>query len=148
MSKELFKMNMISSVQKLDNEDIEIIQNYIETIEQENKQLKEKINKAIEYIKYLMPSEVEKLYREEDAFDGLTKKQVAANELLKSMIKSDKLLEILQGIKYEEITLFEKTIEGLNNLILGDKEIEEIPVFEGTLEQLNNLSIIGEKEND
>ena len=51
MSRELFKMNMISSVQKLDNEDIEIIQNYIETIEQENKQLKEKINKAIEYIK-------------------------------------------------------------------------------------------------
>lgn len=65
MSRELFKMNMIASVQKLDNEDIEIIQNYIETIEQENKQLKaqlelykdnheylnNKIDKAIEYIK-------------------------------------------------------------------------------------------------
>lgn len=123
MSRELFKMNMIASVQKLDNEDIEIIQNYIKTIEQENKQLKKlcdkyeeehstefkiwkderyklldykaRIDKAIEYIKSLQESEVIKLNREENAFNGLTKKQVAKNELVYSMIKSDKLLEIL-----------------------------------------------------
>ena len=39
MSRELFKMNMIASVQKLDDEDIEIIQNYIEKIEEENRVL-------------------------------------------------------------------------------------------------------------
>lgn len=40
MSEELFKMNMIASVQKLDNEDIETIQNYIKRIEDENETLK------------------------------------------------------------------------------------------------------------
>lgn len=53
MSRELFKMNMIASVQKLDNEDIEIIQNYIKTIEQENKQL----NKKLKDIEELLLSE-------------------------------------------------------------------------------------------
>ena len=127
MSRELFKMNMIASVQKLDNEDIEIIQNYIETIEQENKQLKEELDyikpkydmamdlvdkgvensykmvkdyksrceKAIEYIKSLQKSEVIKLNRKEETFKDISKQQVAKNELVLSMIKSNKLLEIL-----------------------------------------------------
>ena len=39
MSRDLFKMNMIASVQKLNDEDIEIIQEYIKTIEEENERL-------------------------------------------------------------------------------------------------------------
>ena len=39
MSRELFKMDMIASVQKLDDEDIETIQNYIKKIEEQNQEL-------------------------------------------------------------------------------------------------------------
>lgn len=39
MSKMLSKMNLISVVQQLPKEDIEIIQGYVEMIEQENEQL-------------------------------------------------------------------------------------------------------------
>ncbi len=40
MSKMLAKMNLISVVQQLPNEDIELVQNYVEMIEEENKELK------------------------------------------------------------------------------------------------------------
>lgn len=45
MSRMLSKMNLISVVQKLPKEDIETIQGYVEMIEEENKQLKEKLDK-------------------------------------------------------------------------------------------------------
>lgn len=45
MSKMLSKMNLISVVQQLPKEDIEIIQGYVEMIEKENKQLKDNWNK-------------------------------------------------------------------------------------------------------
>ncbi len=43
MSKMLSKMNLISVVQQLPKEDIEIIQGYVEMIEKENEQLKEQL---------------------------------------------------------------------------------------------------------
>lgn len=51
MSKMLSKMNLISVVQQLPKEDIETIQGYVEMIEEENQELKkrlEEINKMIE----------------------------------------------------------------------------------------------------
>ena len=45
MSRMLSKMNLMSVVQKLLKEDIETIQGYVEMIEEENKQLKEKLDK-------------------------------------------------------------------------------------------------------
>lgn len=50
MSKMLSKMNLISVVQQLPKEDIEIIQGYVEMIEEENKKLKDNWNKLREYI--------------------------------------------------------------------------------------------------
>ena len=41
MSKMLDKMNLISVVQQLPNEDIELVQNYVEMIEKENNRLLE-----------------------------------------------------------------------------------------------------------
>lgn len=41
MSRMLSKMNLISAVQQLPNEDIELVQNYVEMIEKENKILRE-----------------------------------------------------------------------------------------------------------
>ena len=53
MSKMLSKMNLISVVQQLPKEDIEIIQGYVEMIEKENKQLKEQLqNISNEFLKY------------------------------------------------------------------------------------------------
>jgi hypothetical protein len=43
MSKELAKMNLIAIVQKLPKEDIEYIQDYVGFIEDENKELKSKL---------------------------------------------------------------------------------------------------------
>ena len=43
MSKMLAKMNLISVVQQLKKEDIETIQGYVETIEQENQELKKQL---------------------------------------------------------------------------------------------------------
>lgn len=43
MSKMLSKMNLISVVQQLPSEDIEIIQGYVEMIENENKELKKQL---------------------------------------------------------------------------------------------------------
>ena len=40
MSRMLAKMNLISVVQQLSNEDIELVQNYVEMIEKENQELK------------------------------------------------------------------------------------------------------------
>lgn len=51
MSRMLSKMNLISVAQQLPKEDIEIIQGYVEMIENENNKYKEVIDKAIEYIK-------------------------------------------------------------------------------------------------
>lgn len=45
MSKMLAKMNLISAVQQLPEEDIKTIQGYIEMIEKENQKLKEKVDK-------------------------------------------------------------------------------------------------------
>ena len=75
--------------------DIDKVLDYITNLQQENKQLKEKIDKAIEYIKSLQKSEVIKLNRKEETFKDISKQQVAKNELVLSMIKSNKLLEIL-----------------------------------------------------
>lgn len=44
MSKTLSKMNLISAVQQLPKEDIETIQGYVEMIEEENQELKEKLD--------------------------------------------------------------------------------------------------------
>lgn len=43
MSRELYKMNLISVVQKLPSEDIETIQGYVEMIESENRELKKQL---------------------------------------------------------------------------------------------------------
>lgn len=43
MSKELAKMNLISVVQQLPKKDIEIIQGYVEMIEEQNQELKEQV---------------------------------------------------------------------------------------------------------
>ena len=51
MSKMLSKMNLISVVQQLPNEDIETIQGYVEMIENENEELKKQLE---EYIKQNM----------------------------------------------------------------------------------------------
>lgn len=73
MSRELFKMNMIASVQKLDNEDIEIIQNYIKTIEQENKQLKVKSDVLEENNKLLIQQKAQ-MYEDLDiAYERIDK---------------------------------------------------------------------------
>lgn len=73
MSRELFKMNMIASVQKLDNEDIEIIQNYIETIEQENKQLKAK-SEVLEENNKLLIQQKAQMYEDLDiAYERIDK---------------------------------------------------------------------------
>lgn len=50
MSKMLSKMNLISVVQQLPEEDIETIQGYVEMIEEENQELKQQQK---EFIKYL-----------------------------------------------------------------------------------------------
>lgn len=47
MSKMLSKMNLISVVQQLPNEDIETIQGYVEMIEEENQELKQKYLNAV-----------------------------------------------------------------------------------------------------
>ena len=50
MSKMLSKMNLISVVQQLPNEDIETIQGYVEMIEEENQKLKQKyLNVVADY---------------------------------------------------------------------------------------------------
>lgn len=43
MSKMLSKMNLISVVQQLPSEDIELVQNYVEMIEEENEELKKQL---------------------------------------------------------------------------------------------------------
>lgn len=45
MSKTLAKLNLISVVQQLPDEDIETIQGYVRMIEKENQELKEKLDK-------------------------------------------------------------------------------------------------------
>ena len=51
MSRMISKMNLISVVQQLLKEDIETIQGYVEMIEEENQELKDRIDKAIEILK-------------------------------------------------------------------------------------------------
>ncbi len=51
MSRMLSKMNLISVVQQLPEEDIETIQGYVEMIEEENQELKDRTDKAIEILK-------------------------------------------------------------------------------------------------
>lgn len=78
MSRMLSKMNLISVAQQLPKEDIEIIQGYVEMIENENNKYKEVIDKAIEllgnYRHYSMPDEKQNSDNEDlvnNAFDIL-----------------------------------------------------------------------------
>ena len=57
MSRMLAKMNLISVVQQLPKEDIEIIQGYVEMIENENQKYKDIIDKSIELTKNLLKTE-------------------------------------------------------------------------------------------
>lgn len=59
--------------------------------------LQQRIDKAVEYLESLMNSEVFSLERDNNAFEGLDKKQVAKNEVVLSMLKTQTLLDILKG---------------------------------------------------
>ena len=50
MSRMLAKMNLISVVQQLPKEDIELVQNYVEMIEEENQELKERLKRIDNYL--------------------------------------------------------------------------------------------------
>ena len=63
----------------------------------QNEDLQQRIDKAIEYLESLMNSEVFSLERDNNAFEGLDKKQVAKNEVVLSMLKTQTLLNILKG---------------------------------------------------
>ena len=73
MSRMLSKMNLISVAQQLPKEDIEIIQGYVEMIENENQKYKDIIDKAIELTKNLLKTEDKGYY------------QIIFKEILKSL---------------------------------------------------------------
>ena len=101
----------------LEPEEVEELIDYYNNMEQENKQLKEEKNKLRDYIvdqlkEYEKGIEDYKRYGIEDYTKGMT-------------VGFKKCLEILENKKIEEITLFEGTLEQLNNLsITGDKQDE------------------------
>lgn len=80
MSKMLAKMNLISVVQQLPKEDIELVQNYVEMIEEESQELKEKNEKEFaDFIKFK---------REQyDEYLEKTNKLIKENQALKKQVE-------------------------------------------------------------
>jgi hypothetical protein len=81
MSKELAKMNLIAIVQKLPKEDIEYIQDYVGFIEDENKELKSKLELYENGVYY--SSKVDELQEELGQYKNIIKK-------IKKYIKENK----------------------------------------------------------
>lgn len=136
MSRELFKMNMISSVQKLDNEDIEIIQNYIKTIEQENKQLKERIDKANEILSNIL------VVKRSDGNYGAVK-NTRKKEVYEAICMLNEILETPRRTNYN--LLGDK--ENINN---NAEDIEDLDAritrAEEQYDKQKEEMILGEKE--
>lgn len=99
MSKELEKMNIISIVQKLKEDDVIILQKYIENLEKENEKLnhyktlyqslKRQKDEAIEYIK---------LYISKEMVESTPGNNYELKELHLSDYKLSELLKILEGV--------------------------------------------------
>ena len=60
MSRELAKMNLISVVQQLPKKDIEIIQGYVEIIEEQNQELKKQLEENKDKINWYENFEINK----------------------------------------------------------------------------------------
>ncbi len=96
MSKMLSKMNLISVVQQLPNEDIELVQNYFEMIEKENQELKKFNDKLLIHNASLM-------YAQKEFINYINAYIVLLNDKhdVLEEVQKDILEEILQ--KYKKI---------------------------------------------
>lgn len=103
MSRMLDKMNLISVVQQLSKEDIELVQNYVEMIEEENQELKKQLEERnIEYFKGVYDTN-NKYYEQQKEFIKWLEDYLKLfdNMDIEEQASYDTLEEILQ--KFKEI---------------------------------------------
>ena len=97
MSKMLAKMNLISIVQQLPKEDIELVQNYVEMIEEEKEELKKFNNKLLIHNASLM-------YAQKEFINYINAYIVLLND------KYDVLEEVQKNILEEILQKYKKII--------------------------------------
>lgn len=100
MSKMLAKMNLISVVQQLKKEDIETIQGYVETIEQENQELKKQLENC-----YCNRTDCSSRIKDSKQYDSLVQK---VEKQQKEFIEF--LEYCINELKKERMNKFENTL--------------------------------------
>lgn len=129
MSRMLSKMNLISVVQQLPKEDIETIQGYVEMIEEENQELKQKYLNAVADYETTM-TENKKLKRQvENTITSYTEEHNLRHN-------SDLKLDVLETQQKEFIKYLEDEINKWNYNY--DSYNYEYEVEEPTAEELAN----------
>ena len=118
MSKELEKMNIISIVQKLKEDDVIILQKYIENLEKENQKLKDRLNT------YENPKDLTLMfmYCDEKAKDKI-KCLEQENQQLKEQLeqKEDIIDKVIKGIENDYYSMNTTDIDSIvitNNKLL------------------------------
>ena len=124
MSRMLSKMNLISAVQQLPNEDIELVQNYVEMIEKENKILREnaenndKVVDKVNWENMLLKKENQELKSKLELYENGVYFSSEVDEKDKQIDKLKKKYE--NAVADYEKTEFEK--EQLNSLVNSCQE--------------------------
>ena len=99
MSKMLAKMNLISVVQQLKKEDIETIQGYVETIEQENQELKKQLENC-----YCNRTDCSSRIKDSKKYDSLVQVEKQQKEFIEF------LEYCINELKKERMNKFENTL--------------------------------------
>ena len=132
MSKMLFKMNLISVVQQLPKEDIETIQGYVEMIEEENQELKSKLELYENGVYF--SSEVDK---KDKQIDKLKKKyENAVADYEKTEFEKEQLNSLVNSCQ-EEIRQLKKHLEN---------KYEKIGTLTGELLYEENTKLINQQK--
>lgn len=135
MSRMLSKMNLISVVQQLPKEDIETIQGYVEMIEEENQELKQKYLNAVADYETTMAEKEQLKKQVEEALKNYEKEayivdkqtRQLTDEYKNTKYQSDKVNSLLTQQK-EFIKYLEDEIKIYSNTYMGEmlKELKEI----------------------
>lgn len=146
MSRMLSKMNLISVVQQLPKEDIETIQGYVEMIEEENQELKQKYLNAVADYETTMAENKELKKQVENTITSYTEEHNLRHN-------SDLKLDVLETQQKEFINYLEDEIKRINpnnleigelNLRLDDIKFTQYLIYKEILQKYKE--IIGAKD--
>ena len=137
MSKELEKMNIISIVQKLKEDDVIILQKYIENLEKENEKLNH-YKTLYQSLKRQKDIEIEQL----ESSIGIIKHNMIIQKHVDRERKLQKKIEAIEKAKEEAVEFIINNISKTTNDYINGDDIEFKELYSKNNELLELLKIL------